>query len=240
MKKSKRKQTSIHQIGTLAEKSLHSALKEWYSCQGDQVESNVEGYHIDIIQSDLLIEIQTANFASLRTKLTRLTKKHHVRLVYPIAQEKWIARLATDSKTKICRRKSPKRGYIYQLFQELVSIPNLIRNSNFSLEVLMIQEEEVRCQDGKGSWRRKGLSISDRCLIQVLSRNVFKEPFDFLALIPRGLKEPYSTQDLAESIEQPRWLAQKMAYCLRSMGAIEIVGKNGNSFLYSTSIVVRA
>lgn len=88
--------------------------------------------------------------------------------------------------------------------------------------------------------RHLGWSIADRRLIQVLSRHLFKGPYDFLALIPRELKEPYSTQDLAESIEQPKWLAQKMAYCLRSMGALEIAGKSGNSFLYSTPISARA
>ena len=62
---------------------------------------------------------------------------------------------------------------------------------------------------------------------------MFKDPSDFLALIPPGLSEPYSTKDLADSIEQPRGVAQQMAYCLRHMGAIDVVGKNGNSLLYS-------
>ncbi|MDB4444278.1 hypothetical protein N9174_02965, partial [bacterium] len=75
-------------------------------------------------------------------------------------------------------------------------------------------------------------------LIEVVSRHIFKEPSDFLSLIPRDLPEPYSTEDLAKSIKQPRWIAQKMAYCLRNMGIIEIVGKNGNSLLYSASKMV--
>jgi len=53
-----------------------------------------------------------------------------------------------------------------------------------------------------------------------------------------GLSGPFSTRELAEGIEQPRWLAQKMAYCLRHMGAIEVVGKKGNSLLYSVSEAV--
>ena len=101
--------------------------------------------------------------------------------------------------------------------------------------MLLIQKEEVRCDDGKGSWRRKGLSIADRRLIEVLSRHVFKESADFLALLPPDLSDPFSTEELGAAIGQPRWLAQKIAYCLRHMGAIEIAGKNGNSLLYSIS-----
>jgi hypothetical protein len=56
-----------------------------------------------------------------------------------------------------------------------------------------------------------------------------------MSLIPPDLQEPFSTEELAKCIDQPRWLAQKMAYCLRHMGAIEVIGKKGNSLLYSAS-----
>jgi hypothetical protein len=96
-------------------------------------------------------------------------------------------------------------------------------------------EEEIRRDDGQGSWRRKGWSIADRRFLEVVSRHMFKKPSDFLTLIPNDLSDPFSTQDLADGIKQPRWLAQKMAYCLRNMGVIDVVGKNGNSLLYSAS-----
>jgi len=224
---------SKQMIGTLSEKSLHSTLKDWYIRPGDSLEVEVDGFHIDIIRNNLLIEIQTTNFSSQRRKLKTLTEKYPLRLVYPIAQEKWIVRLAADGVTQIGRRKSPKKGNLFHLFQELVSIPDLIKNRNFSLEILLIQEEEIRCNDGTGSWRRKGLRIVDRCLVEVLSQHLFMNPSDFLPLIPLDLPNPFSTRELSKSIDQPRWLAQKMAYCLRNMGVIEAVGKDGNSLLYS-------
>jgi hypothetical protein len=85
-------------IGTLGEKNLHSALKAWYSRPGDRLEAEVDGFHIDIVRRRVLIEIQTGNFSSLKRKLNSLIGKHPVRLVFPIAQEKWIIRL--DSQTE--------------------------------------------------------------------------------------------------------------------------------------------
>ena len=234
-KDSKASQARGGSIGTLGEKSLHSALKDWYAVPGDRVEAEVDGFHIDIVRRKLLIEIQTSNFSSQRKKLKTLIGKHRVRLVFPIAKEKWIVRLSGDGVKRLGRRKSPKRGHLLLLFEELVSIPSLIKEENFSLEVLLIQEEEVRRDDGQGSWRRKGWSVADHRLLGVVSRHVFKRPSDFLTLIPPDLSGPFSTRELAEVIEQPRWLAQKMAYCLRHMGAIEVVGKKGNSLLYSAS-----
>ena len=226
---------STNLIGTLGEKNLHAQLKRWYLRPGDQLEIIVDGFHIDIVRQKLLIEIQTQNFSSIKRKLTTLIKKHPVRLVFPIALEKWIIRFAKDGITQLSRRKSPKKGNIFHLFEELVSIPTLIKDQNFSLEVLLILEEEMRCDDGFGSWRRKGLSIVDHGLVEVVNSYVFKNPSDLLTLLPPALPDPFSTQELAEGINQPRWLAQKTAYCLRKMGAIEKVGKKGNSLLYSSS-----
>ena len=220
-------------IGTLGEKSLHAELKHWYKIPGDLLEEKVDGFHIDIARQNLLIEIQTANFSSIKSKLITLTKKHRVRLVYPIAQEKWIVRLAADGKKQVGRRKSPKKGNLFRLFEELVSLPEMVKNRNFFLEALLIREEEIRRDDGLGSWRRKGWSIVDHRVLEVVSRHTFKKPSDFLTLIPAKLSDPFSTQDLAEGTNQPRWLAQKMAYCLRKTGAIEVIGKTGNSILYS-------
>ena len=48
-----------------------------------------------------------------------------------------------------------------------------------------------------------------------------------------SLAEPWTTAELAAAIGKPRWLARKMAYCLREMGALEAVGKRGNAILYA-------
>lgn len=233
-KRPSRKRGQKALIGTLGEKGLHADLKAWYAKPGDRTETLVEGFHIDIVRTGLLIEIQTGNFSSQRRKLQELAKKHRMRLVFPIAAQKWIVRLAADGITKLGRRKSPKKGHLLHLFDELVSIPNMIENRNFSLEVLLIREEEIRCQDGKGSWWRKGWSINDRRLLEVLKKHVFEKPDDFRALIPACLPSPFSSSDLAKGTCQPLWLGQKMTYCFRKIGVIETVGKKGNAILYTT------
>ena len=100
-----------HLIGKLWERSLHSALKDWYALPEDQLEEKVDGFHIDIVRGSLLIEIQTSNFSSQRKKLKTLIAKHRVRLIFPIAKEKWIVRLSGDGVKRLGRRKSPRRGH---------------------------------------------------------------------------------------------------------------------------------
>ena len=186
---------------------------------------------IDIVRDDLLIEIQTRNFAAINSKLCKLARSYEVRLVYPVVQEKWIVRSTTDGGIAV-RRKSPKRGRLEDLFWELVSIPQLLSNPNFSLEVLMIREEEVRrYEEKRKKWRRREWVIEGRRLVDVMDQRLFGKSADWLAFVPDGLQS-FTTKDLAIVAETNRELAQKMAYCLRHTRMIELVGRQGRANLY--------
>ena len=213
------------------EYTLHSAIKQWYSLPGDMFEVNIGDFVVDVVQGSLLVEIQTKNFSAAKRKLQRLVGDHKVRLVYPIAKQKWIVRVA-QSGEPLSRRKSPKKGRLVDLFHELVRLPDLIEHRNFSLEVLMIEEEEVRCNDGRGSWRRRGVSIKDRKLISVTERVLFKDEKDFLRFLPGELPDPFTNKDLSTRVAVSVNLARKITYCLKKMGTIAEVGKRGRELLF--------
>ena len=187
---------------------------------------------IDIVRDELLVEIQTGSFASIKSKLSRLVINHPIQLIYPIAQEKWIVKLPRDDGDGTTRRKSPKRGRVEDVFAQLVSFPQLALNENFTLDVLMIQQEEIRRYDSKRNWRRKGWGIEERRLIDVVECRQFQKSSDWQALLPEQLEMPFTTKSLAEAADISRRLAQQMAYCLRHMCMIELVGKKARAFLY--------
>jgi hypothetical protein len=222
-------------IGTLNEGPLHAALKAWYMCPGDEAEVWVDGFIVDIVRGAQLIEIQTAGFATIRGKLRTLVAAHPLRLVYPVASEKWIVKLDEERQTQLSRRKSPKRGDVAEVFAELVSFPELLAHPGFSLEVLLIQEEEVRRYDASRAWRRRGSVTQERRLLQVTGRQLFEGPADVAQLLPRHLVEPFTTADLARAAGISRRAAQKMAYCLRKMGALAVDGRAGRAVLYVRS-----
>jgi hypothetical protein len=218
-------------IGTLNENPLHADLKAWYARPDDRIEVPVEGYVIDIVRGELLIEIQTAGFSAIKRKMIELISGHRLRLVYPIAREKWIVKLAEEGK-RPSRRKSPKRGRLEEVFYELVSFPGLLAEPNFALEVLLVQEEELRHHDPRRAWRRRGWVTDERRLLDVVGRHLFETPRDVARLLPPELPAPFDTADLAAGLGSSRALAQKMAYCLREMGLLVPVGKRGNAILY--------
>jgi len=218
----------------MTEYSLHSEIKDWYMVSGDELEVKVDDFVVDILRGKLLIEIQTRNFSAVKKKLIKLLLNNQVRLVYPISKLKWIVQVSRSGEF-VRRRKSPKKGKLTDLFYELVHTPSLIKDRNFSLEVLLIEEEEVRCNDGKGSWRRRGVSVKDRKLLNVFDSIVFEDSRDFLDFLPKELDGYFTNKVLALKLGISIRLAQKITYCLRKMGVISIADKKSNELIFQVS-----
>lgn len=221
------------QIGTLNEGPLHAALKALYRRPGDELEVAVDGYVVDILRGDQIIEIQTAGFASIARKMRDLVERHRVRLVHPVARERWIVKLPVDGKGEPGRRKSPKGMGFEGIFEELVSFPELLAHENFELEVALTREEEVRRFDKRRAWRRQHWVVVERRLLEVADRRLLQGPADLAALLPQDVPEPFQTSDLAKAYRRPRGFAQKVAYCLKHCGMIAQTGKVGNAIIYS-------
>ncbi|MFV2089683.1 MAG: hypothetical protein ACC642_03425, partial [Pseudomonadales bacterium] len=144
-------------IGTLNEGRLHQALKALYVDESGEAEISVGDYVADVRGADnVLYEIQTGSFTPLKKKLARLLEDHRVVLVYPIAAVRYIVKLPTDPDAEATRRKSPKRGDLTHVVEELVSIPTLLNHPNFELEVVLIELDEFRRHDPEHVRRRNG------------------------------------------------------------------------------------
>jgi hypothetical protein len=218
----------------MGQTSLHESIKQLYSKPGDKLEVWVDDYLIDIVRDKLLIEVQTGNFSSIKRKIRDLIRTHVVRIVHPVVVNKWIIRLDTHGE-KISRRKSPRKGRLEDMFLELVYMPNIWRSPNLSLEVLLIDAEEVLIDDGKGSWRRKYWSVQDKRLVTISEREVFRRPTDFLGLLSNNLPNKFTTNHIAQTFGIKLNIARKMAYTLRKMEVIEDIGKRGRATLYTKS-----
>ncbi len=221
----------IPAIGTLNEGALHAQLKDWYRRPGDRIEELVDGFVVDLVRGDLLVEIQTGSFAPLRRKLELLTGRHRVRLVAPVPLVRRIIRLSNEGELLSARR-SPRRGRLEDIFNRLVSIPSLLCRPHFELELLLTHQDELRVyRDGK-AFRRHGWVVAGRGLVSVEQCVRIACPDDAAHLLPPGLPELFDTAQLAEAAAIERRLAQQMTYCLRAMGVLHPTGKRGNAIVH--------
>jgi hypothetical protein len=227
-------------IGTLRERPLHASLKRWYAEPGDRTEVAVDGYVIDLVRGDLLLEVQTRGLSSARHKLAVLLGRgHRLRVIYPIAVQTWIVKLDADGSV-LSRRRSPRHGIASDVFAELVSVATLVADPRLEIDLVMIEMEERRFHAPDGPWRRRGWTVEERRLVDILGMLPLRGVADLAALLPSGLSERFTTADLARQLGRPRRLAQQMAYCLQRVDVLDAVGKRGHFVEYCVMIAETA
>ncbi|MAT69536.1 MAG: hypothetical protein CMJ58_08425 [Planctomycetaceae bacterium] len=218
------------------ETSLHRQLKALYVADESLHEVVLGDYRIDAVRGRELIEVQHGSLAAIRDKIRRLLDEHRVRVVKPIIARKTLVKLPEPGAEPLSRRRSPKRGTLLDVFDELVYFTRVFPHPRLTLEVVLVEIEELR-YPGRGKRRRRRrpneeFQIEDQRLVAVDSHHQFRKAGDLMKLLPRRLPRPFHTGHLAERMDVPRWIAQRIAYCLREMGAVEPAGKKGNAILY--------
>ncbi|MBS0202093.1 MAG: hypothetical protein JSS49_04275 [Planctomycetes bacterium] len=215
------------------ESTLHRQLKALYGGRAKDLEVQVDGYRIDAVVRGRLIEIQQASLSALRDKVRQLLERHRVVVVKPLVSRKYLIRRDRPGGEIVSARYSPIRETVLNLFQDLVHFVNVFPHPRLTLEVVLTEQEEHRIT--RPCRRRRGpdFRVEDRLLTDVVSRKKLKTAADLRKLLPVTLPAVFTTGELATHAAIPRWLAQKMAYCLKKTGAIEVVGKQGNSWQYA-------
>lgn len=215
------------------ETTLHRQLKEFYCGDALAREVWVRDYRIDAVVDGELIEIQLASLAALKRKVPALLGEHPVVVVKPLSAHKTIFRRDRKNGPVTSRRVSPRHETVLDLFQELVHFTDVFPHPRLRLEVLLTEQEEFRVRRARPRRRSKDYRVEDRRLIGIHSRHVLRTADDLAGLLPVGLPPEFTTADVARLAKIPRWLAQKMAYCLRRIGAITPCGKQKNALLYT-------
>jgi hypothetical protein len=222
------------------ETSLHRALKTLYAARDEGCsEVAVEGFRADAIDEDgRLVEIQSGALGPLRGKLRQLLPRHRIRVVKPVVLGRRLVRKARFDGPVVSVRLSPKRGSLFDVFDDLVGVATVFPHANLEIEVLAITIDELRV----ARRRYPGYLVVDRALGEIRGTCPLNRAEDLWALLPEdfGLQEPFSTRSLAERLDRPLSFAQRVAYCLRLCGAARVVGKTGNLMLYTRASSVQS
>lgn len=218
-------------IGTYNESSLHKALKEIFCPKDGKTEQAVNGFICDILcKNNTVIEIQTANLTSLRTKLEKLLPEYGVEIVYPIS-ENTLVRLLNEDGSQRSMRKSPKHGSFFQIFKEISGLHYLTDEDNLCLTIAYIESEVVKIDDKKGKSRFKNPRIADRKLIKIIRTEQFESLQQICLKVLNLLPEKFTNRDLKE-IGAGKY-ASYTSYFLKKAGLIKAVGKDGRFVVYS-------
>lgn len=214
------------------ETTLHRQLKALYAPDDSRQEVTIDGFRIDAVDGDRLIEIQYGSLSAIRDKVRQLLQTRNVLVVKPLAARKYLVTRARQGGPIKTSRYSPLRETYHHLFQEFVHFVDVFPHPRLTLELILTDQEEHRISAKRRRWNGKAYRVEDRTLRAVTDQLTLRTTADLVGMVPDGLPEPFSTADLAQAAGIPRWLAQKMAYTLRKTGAATVVGKCRNAQLY--------
>jgi len=215
------------------ETTLHRQLKALYAGPAADCEVRIDGYRIDAVVSGRLIEIQQASLSALRSKVKALLERHSVLIVKPLAANKLIVHRDPKSQVVVSQRRSPQHESVWDLFLDLVHFRDVFPHPRLTLEVLLVDIDEYRHQRPARKRSRRSVRVQDRILRALGERYRFQTADDLLKLLPSDLSNEFTTAELAAAVGLPRWWAQKIAYCLRNMQAVETIGKRRHAWLYA-------
>jgi hypothetical protein len=220
------------------ESSLHRKLKYQYAGKGGKTEVSTGEYVADGRRKDgEYIEVQTGSFAPLKEKVKELAASGGVRIIHPVAVKKIIEVYKPGSGkvpfgALLYRRKSPLKGSPWDIFDALLSAPLLPLIKGLSIEVVFVDVLEKRVKDGKGSWRRKGISLYDKELAACHESVILKKLSDYLRFIPFKKKEEFTSSLLAGREGISADTARKALYVLTKMKLVKRKGKKRNAWVY--------
>lgn len=222
-------------IGTLGEKILHATIKQYLQPDLTRQEVKIGRHVADILKGDCITEVQTRGFSALRPRLEAFLPHYQVEVVYPVAHRKWLRWIDAHGEVSEPRR-SPKLGQPMDICYELCHLPQMVGREGLTFRILLIDMEEYRLLDGWGRDGKRGSHCYERIPLSLEGEFLLRGRKDLLALLPEGLSQPFTVQDLQKSCRRSENFARKMKDVLEKGGAIQRCGKQGRKLLYCANI----
>lgn len=215
-------------IGTLNEKCIHAALKNYYSNDYDQ-EAKIGGFYADIVTENGIYEIQTANWGKLNKKLEAMLEACHVTVVYPY-EKRIKTNLVSDTSGELIHEGSFRyNNSLTDFFLELYRIKSFLTDPNLTVCIAELETERVNYVSEK-TGRRRGKGRRTKTPKALRRELYFEKPEDYRFFIPEGLPAEFTVKELQALVKATD--AKIMLEILGYMGVTEKFGRKGNAELY--------
>ena len=219
-------------IGTLAEKTMHNVLKNYYSKGEDYQEIPINEFVADIYMDGHIIEIQTGNFNKLRRKLDSFLQEYKVTIVYPLAYTRYLTYIDKETGRLSDKRKSPRKDTYYTAFKELYKIKTYLNHPNLSIKLVKLEVDEYKLESGYSKSRRRRAEKYDIVPRELIEELDITRPEDFIQLIPMELDEKFTVKDFSKAAKIHDSYGGLILNVFNYLGIVNRVGKSGNSYIY--------
>lgn len=225
-------QDKTKRIGTLQEKLLHRIIKYYFEEDVTFHEIKVGSFYADILKEKEIIEIQTRAFNKLRKKLDCFLPNYKVTIVYPLPYNKWLCWIDEETGEVSSKRKSPKKGTIYDAILELYKINPYLSHPNLKVCLLFIDMEEYRTLNGWSLDKKKGSSRYNRIPLGLVEEVYLNSSLDYHIFLSKELPLNFTSKDFQNVSPINRHKAQIALKILTDLGCVNRIGKQKNQIIY--------
>lgn len=226
-------------VGTQNEKILHAALKNYYAPFADEQEIKIGGYFADAVCEDGIFEIQTRNLYKLKDKLREFLKCSRVTVVCPAPSALGTLYLSEDSGELV--KETPMRNInsLLKVFEELYSIREFLPDENLRIIIARLKIQKRVYFRGnelpdltKRSVKKK--IRTEKMPLEFSEEIILESKADYMRFFPTSplppLPDIFTKKEFAKAVGESA--SSLRLEILRTVGIIEKIGKQGNSFLY--------
>lgn len=215
-----------NEIGTLSEKTVHAALKNYFGNEEYQ-EIKVGSFYADVKVPEGIFEIQTRQFYTQKRKLEAFLPENRVCMVYPVKYGSVLHWIDPETGEISKGRKSPKTNMGYGIFHELYGIREYVGHENLSFCLLYYESDEYKYLNGYGRDRKIRAHRADGIPNRLVAEVNLCSPEDYLIFIPPELFEKeFGSAEFAGLSGTDKGTARMTLLMLRELGLVKIVGRS--------------
>jgi len=236
-----REMRSSRSVRSKSESRLHDELKRRYAeALGGRLEQTVEGFQVDVLKDNAVVEVQVGKLGALGRKVRTLSSRDYsVQVVLPI-QAVITSPVKSKASGRSHLRTRRRKASFLDAFRELVHFPELLAMPGVKLELLLLHEQRLSYAVRETVWRggrpRSRLLDGfnrDTSVVEVLDRRVVETNADLLKLLPAGLPGFFTNHDLAKVANISYALASMTTYTLTQVGVLRKAGRHERRAVYA-------
>ena len=122
-------------------------------------------------------------------------------------------------------------------FFELYKIKEYLLHPNLNLCLVLINMDEYKILNGWSLDKKKGSSRLDRIPTEIVEEIYIEDRYQYSKLIPDDLEDGFTSKDYKKKSGLSLSISQTALNVLNYVGAVERVGKTGNSYVYARTKV---
>ena len=225
-------------VGTLAEKWQHQIIKRYLSDLTEEHEvlvSSERKFVSDVRVGSNAYEVQTGSFAPMAKKIAYYLESTDltVTVVHPIARDRWLSWVDSDTEEISPRKRSPKHDVPAQILAELYPLLHLLPHPRLKFRILLLEVHDFKLLSNRREQRKKGAHRYERIPLSLLDDIPLDTPDAFSQFLPRELPSPFTVKQFSQATKIKGRDAYSAVRALVTLGLVKPADAIGRSMAFS-------